>query len=54
MASLFKQIQKFARSPQGKKAMDEAKRMAKDPKTRQQLDDVRKRFGSKGGRPPAR
>jgi hypothetical protein len=52
MPSLFKQLEKFARSPQGKKAVDEAKRLAKDPKTRKQLDDVRKRFGSKGGRPP--
>jgi hypothetical protein len=47
-------ISQFARSPQGKKAMDDAKRIAKDPKTRKQLDDVRKRFGSKGGRPPGK
>jgi hypothetical protein len=53
MPSMFDRISKFARSPQGKKAMDDAKRFAQDPKRRKQLDDVRKRFGSKGGRPPA-
>jgi hypothetical protein len=54
MPGFMSQISKFARSPQGKKAMDEAKRLAKDPKNRQQLDEVRKRFGQKAGRPPAK
>ena len=36
------------------KAMDDAKRYAQDPKRRQQLDDARKRFGSKGGRSPGK
>ena len=48
-------ISKFARSPQGKKAIDDAKRFAQDPKRRKQLEEVRKRFASRGGggRPPA-
>jgi hypothetical protein len=47
-------ISKLARSPQGKKAIGEAKRFAQDPKTRKQLEEVRKRFASRGGRSPAK
>jgi hypothetical protein len=55
MPGLMDRISKFARSPQGKKAIDEAKRLAQDPKRRQQLEQVRKRLASRGGgRPPAR
>lgn len=41
----------FARSPQGRKAMAEAQRMAKDPKTKKQIDDVRRRLTSRGPKP---
>ena len=41
----------FARSPQGRKAMSEAQRMAKDPKTKKQIDDVRRRLTSRGRKP---
>jgi hypothetical protein len=46
-------VGRFARSPQGQKAIGEAKRLAKDPKTRKQLDDLRRRFAKPaGGRKP--
>jgi hypothetical protein len=41
-------ISKFARSPQGRKLTDDAKRAASDPKNRRRLDDVRKRLMSRG------
>lgn len=44
-------ITKLARSPQGQKAIAEAQRRAKDPKTRKQIDDVRRRLMSRGRRP---
>jgi hypothetical protein len=47
-------ISKLARSPQGKKAIGDAKRFAQDPKRRQQLEEVRKRLASRGGRPPGK
>jgi hypothetical protein len=47
-------LSRFARSPQGRRAMDEAKRLAKDPKTRKQIDDVRRRFAGRGRKPGGR
>ena len=44
-------LSKFARSPQGKRAMSEAQRLAKDPKTRNKVDDVRRRFAERGRKP---
>lgn len=44
-------ITTFARSPQGRKALAEAQRRAKDPKTRRQIDDVRRRLTSRGRKP---
>jgi hypothetical protein len=41
-------VSKLARSPQGRKAMDQAKRMANDPKTKQQIEDARKKLSSRG------
>ena len=54
MPGLMDRISKFARGPQGKKAIGQAKRFAQDPKTRKQLEEVRKRFASRGGRTPAK
>ena len=51
MPGLMSKISRFARSPQGRRAMDEGKRLAKDPKTRKQLDDVRRRFAGRGRKP---
>lgn len=59
MASLFNRITRFARSPQGRRAIDQAKRMARDPHTRQQAKDAVNRLrgrgrghGGRGGPPP--
>ena len=54
MASLFNKVVQFANSPKGKQvirqATDKAQQMAKDPKTRAKLDDVRRRVqGGRGG-----
>jgi hypothetical protein len=47
MPSLTQRVQSFLKSPQGRKATDEGKRLAKDPATRRKLDDLRKRFSSR-------
>jgi hypothetical protein len=44
MASLFNTISKFAKSKQGRDLADKAVKAAKDPKTRKQIDDVRRKF----------
>ena len=48
MASLFNTISKYANSKQGKELADKAVRAAKDPKTKKQIDDVRRKFMSGG------
>ena len=47
--SLVTKLSKFARTPQGRKLTDQAMRKAKDPRTKQQLQQLTGRFGS-GGR----
>jgi hypothetical protein len=42
-------ITTFARSPQGKKAMNQAKRYAKDPATKRKIEQARRRFATKRG-----
>lgn len=37
-------VTKLARSPQGRKAMDEAKRLAKDPETKRKIEAARERM----------
>ena len=54
MASLFNKVVQFANSPKGKAAIrqatDKAQQLAKDPKTRAKIDDVRRRVqGGRGG-----
>jgi hypothetical protein len=54
MASLFSKVAQFANSPQGKQAIrsatEKAQELAKDPKTRAKIDDVRRRLqGGRGG-----
>jgi len=52
MPGFMQRLQKFAGSPQGRRAFDEAKRLAKDPARRKQLDDVRRRLsGGRGTKP---
>ena len=52
MASLFSKLTQFASSPKGRQmiaqATDKAQQMAKDPKTRAKIDEVRRRV--QGGR----
>lgn len=52
--SLFSTVSRLARSPQGKKALDQAKRLASDPKNREKLDGLRKRFAEKRSEPSRR
>ena len=47
MASLMSRLSRFARSPQGRKAADQAKRFAKDPKNRRRVEELRTRFARK-------
>ncbi|MGY1915569.1 hypothetical protein [Blastococcus sp. SYSU DS0973] len=53
MASLFSKAVQFANSPKGKQvlrqATDRAQQLAKDPKTKAKIDDVRRRIQG-GGR----
>lgn len=62
MASLFHKVARFAKSPAGRRAISEAKRMARDPHKRRQakeaFDKIRKGAGGSGGshgggRPPS-
>ena len=57
MASLFSKVAQFANSPKGKEmirqATDKAQQVAKDPKTRAKIDEVRRRTqGGRGGSGP--
>ncbi|TWE29682.1 hypothetical protein [Prauserella muralis] len=53
MASLFSKVARFAKSPQGKRMISQAKRMANDPRTRQQAKDTIAKLRGKGkGTPP--
>lgn len=45
--SLITRVARFARSPQGRQALAQARRLASDPKTRRQIEQVRERFASR-------
>ena len=45
--SLFNKVTKFAKSPQGRKMTEDAKRVAKDPETRKKVEGLRSQFGKK-------
>lgn len=47
MASLFQKLATFAKSPQGRRAINEAKRFASDPKRQQQARDAAKKIRDK-------
>ena len=45
--SLFKKVSEFARSPQGRKVLDQAKKYASDPKNREKKEQVKNKFMGK-------
>jgi hypothetical protein len=47
MATLMDRISRFARSPQGRRMADKAKRFASDPKNRQKIEGYRKKFANR-------
>lgn len=47
MASLFNRISRFARSPQGKRMIGQARRAASDPQNRRRLTELRRRFAGR-------
>jgi hypothetical protein len=50
--SLINRIMRFARSPQGRRAMSQAGRYARSPQGRRKLDTIRRQLTSRGrGRP---
>jgi hypothetical protein len=46
---LLRKLQDLASGPQGRKAVAEAKRLAKDPETRRKIDDARRKLMNRGG-----
>ncbi len=46
--SLMNKLARFARSPQGRKAVDSATRYAQSPKGRAKIDQVRRQFSARG------
>jgi hypothetical protein len=51
--SLFTKVSRFAKSPQGKKAMDKAKDFANKPETKEKIEDVRGKLSGKKDQPAA-
>jgi hypothetical protein len=48
MASIFDRVRSLARGPQGRRLMDNAQRMARDPRTRQRINEMRGRLRRRG------
>lgn len=46
--SLFSKIGKFARSPQGRRAVQQAQRYAQSPEGKRKLAQVRQRLATRG------
>ena len=49
MPSLISRISKFARSPQGRRAAEQAKQFAAKPENRRKIEQLRGRLGRKSG-----
>jgi len=47
MPTLLDKVTRFARSPQGKRAIDKAQRLARDPRTKRRITEARTRLGRK-------
>lgn len=45
--SLISKISRFARSPEGRRLAGQAAKLARDPKTRRRIDDMRRRFADR-------
>jgi hypothetical protein len=45
----LRKLQDLASGPQGRKVVDEAKRLARDPDTRRKIDDARRKLMNRGG-----
>jgi hypothetical protein len=46
--SLLTSAARLARSPQGRKAIQQARKLAADPKNKQKIDDLRRRIAKRG------
>lgn len=46
--SMFKKVADLAKSPQGRKAMEKAKRYASDPKNKEKIDRAKDKLFGKG------
>ncbi len=47
MASLTRRIMELARSPQGRRLIEQAKQQARDPENRRRLEQLRARYGKR-------
>ncbi|GAA4599853.1 hypothetical protein GCM10023177_52820 [Streptomyces violaceoruber] len=47
MAGVLDRIKQFARSPQGRRAAEQARRAASDPRRRAQAQEMLRRFGKR-------
>ncbi|GAA2813491.1 hypothetical protein [Saccharopolyspora taberi] len=47
--SLFKKVAQFAKSPQGRMVINQAKKYASDPKNKHKIDQVKNKLFGKGG-----
>lgn len=52
MPSMLSRVAAFARSPQGRRAMAQAQRIARDPATRQKIADARRQLAARGSKRP--
>lgn len=52
--SLFKTVSTFARSPQGRQALAQAQKLAKDPNTKRKIAEARQKLQNRGGGTPPR
>jgi len=51
MASMFKKkLDELASSPQGKKLTDKVQKFANDPKTREQIENAKRKLNERRGR----
>jgi hypothetical protein len=48
MPSIIDKVTRFARSPQGRRAMERAQTIARDPKTKRRIAEARQRLGGRG------